>query len=116
MLSIERLEEFGTDTQTGLMRCMDSVDFYLRMVRMIREDGNFDVLDEALKGNDLNRAFEAAHALKGVTGNLALTALYEPLSELTELLRNHTETDYSGYIQKILEKKQELFDMIDSAE
>ena len=116
MLSIDKLIEFGADTKTGLMRCMDSEDFYLRMVGLLRKENNFDVLDEALQNNDLDRAFEAAHALKGVTGNLALTALYEPLSELTELLRNHTETDYSGYIQKILEKKQELFDMIDSAE
>jgi len=116
MLSIDKLIEFGADTKTGLMRCMDSEDFYLRMVGLLRKENNFDVLDEALQNNDLDRAFEAAHALKGVTGNLALTGLFEPISELTELLRSRTEMDYSEYREKVLAKKQELFEMIDNAE
>ena len=51
-------------------------------------------------------------ALKGVTGNLALTPLYDPICKITELLRSRTETDYTGYLRTILEKKDELAGMI----
>ena len=53
-------------------------------------------------------AFEAAHALKGVLGNLSLTSIYAPIVEITELLRNNTDMDYTSLLSNILEKKDEL--------
>ena len=44
-------------------------------------------LEQALENKDAKTAFEYAHALKGVYANLALTPLYTPTAELTELLR-----------------------------
>ena len=114
MLSIEGLKEYGADVKTGLERCMGSEDFYLRMVGMMRDDQSFSVLEEALSVNDLQKAFEAAHALKGVCGNLALTPLFEPLNEVTELLRARTEMDYTEYRKRITEAKDTLYRMIDS--
>ena len=113
MLSIAKLEEYGADVKTGLERCLGSEDFYLRMVGMLRNEDNFRILDEALAANDLDKAFEAAHALKGVTGNLALTRLFDQISELTELLRARTVMDYSGYREKIAEDKKLLDALID---
>lgn len=56
----------------------------------------------------MNAAFEAAHALKGITGNLALVPLYEPIVEITELLRARQEIDYADLLSGILTKKEEL--------
>ena len=53
-------------------------------------------------------AFEAAHALKGVLGNLSLTSIYAPIVEITELPRNNTDMDYTSLLSNILEKKDEL--------
>ena len=54
-------------------------------------------------------AFEAAHALKGVLGNLALTPIYDPVSEMTELLRaRNTTADYAGYIRKMWDARNRL--------
>ena len=50
-------------------------------------DANFGKLREAMAAGDAKAAFEAAHALKGAIGNLSLTPLYNPISELTERLR-----------------------------
>jgi HPt (histidine-containing phosphotransfer) domain-containing protein len=108
MLTVESLNEFGANTQEGLARCMNNADFYLKMVRMSADDQNFSALQEALAQNDLDRAFELAHALKGVMGNLSLTPLYDPISEMTELLRNRTEMDYSSYAQEIAQKYEQL--------
>ncbi|MBQ9046846.1 MAG: Hpt domain-containing protein [Solobacterium sp.] len=105
MITLEKLAAYGADTKTGLERCMNNEAFYLRLVGMILKEKSFDALEKAIAENNLRAAFEAAHALKGVAGNLALTPLYEPASEMTELLRAETQTDYSGYMKKILEQK-----------
>ena len=108
MLTIDALKEFGANTEEGLGRCMGSEDFYFKLVRMIPATGEFEKLSAAIGENDLDAAFEAAHSLKGVTGNLALTALYDPIVEITELLRARTEMDYSELLAKILTEKEKL--------
>ena len=87
MITLETLAEYGADTKTGLARCMNMQDFYIRLVKMELADGNFEKLSSALAAQNMQEAFEAAHALKGAVGNLALTPLYTPICELTERLR-----------------------------
>jgi len=86
--------------------------FYLGLVPKALDDENFGKLNAAIGAHDLDAAFAAAHGLKGMLGNLALTPLYEPVNEMTELLRSRTETDYAPYLQKINEKKEELNRMV----
>ncbi|MDD5942775.1 Hpt domain-containing protein [Fibrobacter sp.] len=70
--------------------------------------GQFRKLKDSIAAKDLKAAFEAAHALKGVLGNLSLTPLYTSVVEITELLRNNTDKDYKSLLDTILEKKDEL--------
>ena len=108
MITIEALKAFGADTEKGLERCMNKEDFYLRLVGMAIDDANIEKLRTAIDNNDLDHAFEAAHALKGTTGNLSLDPVYEPLCEITELLRSRTEMDYTELMDRILGKYDEL--------
>ena len=101
MLTIDALKELGVNTDEGLSRCMNNEAFYLRLVGMGIADGGFDRLESAIAAGDLDAAFEAAHALKGVLGNLSLTPAYEPASEITELLRSRTQTDYEPLLEKL---------------
>ena len=87
-VTIEALEAYGADVNAGLARCLGMQDFYLKLVDMELKDENFERLDRALAAQDVREAFDAAHALKGAVGNLGLTPLYGPLSEITEKLRN----------------------------
>lgn len=101
MLTIDNLAQFGVDTKDGVERCMGNEDFYLRLVNLIPGDQNFLKLFQAFEDNNLDAAFEAAHALKGVLGNLSLTPILDPVAEVTELLRSRTQMDYSPYAEKI---------------
>ena len=96
MMTIEKLREFGASVDEGMARCFNNEAFYLRLVGMGLADKNFDSLKAALEAGDTKAAFEAAHALKGSVGNLALTPLYNPISQLTELLRGKTEPVEAG--------------------
>ncbi|MBR0341899.1 MAG: Hpt domain-containing protein [Oscillospiraceae bacterium] len=104
MLTIEKMKEIGANTEEGLNRCMNNEAFYLRMVNLAISDDSFDQLKEAIEAGDLDRAFERAHAIKGVLGNVSLTNLFEPVSEMTELLRSRTDTDYSELLDRMFEE------------
>ncbi len=102
MITIEELKNLGADVQTGLARCVGKEDLYLKLVSMGLGDVKFEELETALQTQNLDKAFELCHALKGVIGNLALTPMFEALSSLTEKLRNHEAADYSAMYLDIM--------------
>ncbi len=108
MITIEKLNAFGADTADGLERCFGNESLYLKLVTTIPDDSTFERLEQKIAAKDLDGAFEAAHALKGVLGNLSLTPLYTLAVEITELLRNRTQMDYSALLVKFFEKRDEL--------
>ena len=112
MISLESLREYGADVETGMKRCMGNEALYLRLVSSIASESGFDKLKETLEQNDLHAAFEAAHALKGVLGNLSLTPLYDTASEITELLRAEKDMDYGPLLEKLILKRDELTDLL----
>lgn len=113
-MTIDDLKRFGADTEEGLHRCMGNENFYLRLVKMMPKDQNFAILYDSIAKGDLDAAFEAAHALKGALGNLSITALFDPVQEITELLRSRTQMDYTPLVSQIREKHQELEKLCES--
>jgi len=113
MLTIDALKQFGADVNDGLSRCMGNEAFYFKLIGKVVEDKNFQALEDAVAAKDLDAAFDAAHSLKGVLGNLALTPVYEPVFEITELLRERKDIDYSEYLKTISEKRSELAALIE---
>ncbi|MBP0954305.1 MAG: Hpt domain-containing protein [Oscillospiraceae bacterium] len=108
MLTIDDLRAFGADVDEGLMRCMNKEDFYLMLVGRAIDDQRLTVLEQQLAAGDLDAAFETAHALKGLYATLSLTPLTGPVSEMTELLRTRTDTDYSELLSRAGEQYEKL--------
>ncbi|MEE5992955.1 MAG: Hpt domain-containing protein [Oscillospiraceae bacterium] len=108
MLTIESLKAYGADVEDGLKRCMNFESFYLELVQTAIKDTKIESLETAIDSGNLNQAFEIAHAMKGMYTNLSLTPLSEPIIEITELLRNQTQTDYSALLSEIKAQYQKL--------
>ncbi|MBR3640933.1 MAG: Hpt domain-containing protein [Oscillibacter sp.] len=108
MLTIEKLKAYGADVREGLERCVNNEAFYLGLVAKVLPDRKLDELEEAIGRGDLDAAFEIAHTLKGLYGNLSLTPLYVPVCEMTEYLRSRTETDYSALLAEAKAQKEKL--------
>jgi len=111
MLTIDKLKEYGANVEEGLSRCMGQEAFYLKLVNMALQEASFDKLKDAIAAGDKDAAFEAAHSLKGVLGNLALTPIFQPASEMTELLRARKDADYDTLLQTILAERDKLIAM-----
>ena len=111
MITIEKLKAYGANVEEGLQRCMNNEDFYLMLVNKSLANNQIPNLEEAINNNDLQKAFEIAHALKGVYGNLSITPLYDAVVEITELLRNKVVMDYNPLVNKIKNLYQSLADL-----
>ena len=108
MLTIDKLREYGADVDEGLARCMNMEDFYIGLVENALADNRFPLLEQQIGDSELDKAFETAHALKGMYANLSLTPLIKPVSEMTELLRSRTNTDYSALLAEAKEQFEAL--------
>lgn len=57
------------------------------------DDASFTRLRDGLQENDGEKAFRAAHTLKGICLNLSFDTLYKPCAEITEALRDGRITE-----------------------
>ena len=108
MITIDKLRSFGADVDDGLVRCMNKEDFYLMLVGKALGDNRLDTLESQISEKNYDAAFETAHALKGLYANLSLSPLTKPVSEITELLRNRTDTDYSELLSEAKTQYEKL--------
>ena len=84
----EFYEIVGGDYKTALGRLMND-DFIKRMLSKFVLKNSFDLMIDGFKNKDVKTLFEAAHSFKGVTGNLALTSLYDKTCVIVEAVRDY---------------------------
>ena len=116
MLTLEKMRDLGIDPTDGLTRCMNNEVFFFKMISMAVANDYFDTLGPALEKNDLESAFEAAHAIKGLASNLGFGKLYEASYELTEKLRAKDYEDIEGFLSRTEEAQKEVLEAISGLE
>ena len=110
MLTTNDLRAWGANVDEALVRCMNNETFYLMLVGKAVRDPQFDRLEDACASGDLDQGFDAAHALKGMMANLALTPILQPVEKITELLRGRTKTNYTPLVEEIMQQRSRLME------
>ena len=106
------LKNWGADTETALNRFMGDEDLYIECLDMIVDDEHFAGLAKTITDGEYKQAFEHAHCLKGVSGNLGLTPLFEALCALVEPLRNEKYENLEDKLAVIETKHAEYNDIM----
>lgn len=83
------LAEHGIDYDAGVRRFMDDSALYEEMLCAFCREDELAAAEQAFRAGDTEGLFMQAHAIKGVSGNLDMPALYRASGMLTEALRNH---------------------------
>ncbi len=102
----KQLEEGGADVDITLKRFMGNEAIYMKFILKFLDDKNYDVIMDSLSKKDYAGAFAGAHSLKGVSGNLGLTPVYEASSSITELLRDKQDEEVD--VEKLNEAREQL--------
>lgn len=85
---MEELNALGANTKEGMGRVMDDADLYKMMLGMFVDSLEKDpVRVEEFDGASLDDLCHKIHTLKGTTGNLSLTPLFDAYMEILGLLR-----------------------------
>lgn len=79
----EIFEAYGGDYGITMARFINNEEMYMKFLDKFFEDDSISRLHTALEGNDLKGAFEAAHTLKGVAGNMGLTPLFDKVCAIS---------------------------------
>ena len=111
-MTVAELKALGADTEDGVKRCAGNEAFYLKLVPKALEEGKYTELANQIGEKNFEDAFETAHALKGVLANLSITPLYEVICEITELLRNRQDVDYSAVLEKMKAVRKGFADLL----
>ena len=77
----------GADIEEIMERFLGDEEFYIDCFKEFMLDDHFEALGKALEDQNYDQAFDCAHALKGVAGNLGLLPLYQAVGDIVSSLR-----------------------------
>ncbi len=121
MSLIDELEGMGAiNSKDALARLMNKTALYEKVLKKLpKELKRADEFLPSLASGDENKAFEIAHTLKGVAGNLSVTPLYKTYSDISDKLRGAVsggDTDPEGakkLFEDILPLQEEIISCIE---
>lgn len=107
-----KLSKAGVDVEQGLNRVGYSKEFYESLLKKFCEDDYYEQLKSALKQEECQEAFRYAHTLKGISGNLSMTRLYNAIAPLVEELRKGNLANAQALFPEVEAAYEVLMDVL----
>lgn len=96
-----KLFNAGINTKEGIARFNDNEALYEKWLFDFPKDNNYKLMLQAIKNEDVQRAYNHAHTLKGISGNLSMNRLYEKVCVLVEQLKEKNITNIDKILQEV---------------
>ena len=93
-------EETNSNYNNALSIMMNDM-LIARLLGKFMSNNSFEQIVSFYESKDYRNLFAAVHSFKGVTGNLALTPLYDLACEITELTRNSDDANIDKEIEEL---------------
>ncbi len=92
-MNVEQCYEAMRGNYAEVLSRLRTEERIVKFLKRVPSDANYEILCKAMKSGNADEAFRAAHTIKGICLNLAITALYRSSHELTEALRGKSQID-----------------------
>lgn len=112
MNMIEEMEQLGADTKDAISRFMGKAELYEKMLKKFPSVVESTPVQPYAQSGDFDTAASNAHALKGVTGNLSLTPLYENYTKIVDFYREGEPDKATALLDETLELQQKFLDAV----
>lgn len=110
---IEELKALGVNTEEAVARMAGNVSLYERMLVKFLDMMKNSSVQPDFDRNDYADIIESAHAIKGASGNLSLTPVYEAYSEVVRLLRANQPEEANKVLKKVMPVQTEIMNCIE---
>ena len=107
------LQDYGMDVDSTTARFGGNESLMMRFLTGFSKDPTMQSLRDAVAAADREAMKVAAHSLKGLTGNLGLTPLFEASTTLMNTLRQ-TEDDVSDLYDMVCDEYDRTVAMLDA--
>lgn len=108
----KQLLTVGIDINDGIQRFNGNIQLYEKFLYGFLSDPNYNIMIDAINKCDISSAFHAAHALKGIAGNLSLVELYKNIVPLVDLFRNNEMENVNEFLIPVKISYKAIFDVL----
>ncbi len=108
----EEMKKYGANITEAMERFMGNEAIYEKMLKKFPAAVESHQVAEYIKKGDNKTAVANAHTLKGVTGNLSITPLYNAYVEIVNLLRAEENDKALAATENILQLQQSIVECI----
>lgn len=103
-----------TDVDAALKRLSGNEAIYEQCLALFLEDQSMADFNDALENKAWDDAFTAAHALKGVAGNMGFVPLYHAAAEIVILIRSGRTDELSSSYRHLKRCYEDISTVISS--
>lgn len=101
MALLDELKALDVNVDEGLERMMGNSSLYERMlVKFVKVMNDLEVSPD-FDNNDYAEIIEKTHTIKGASGNLSVTPVYEAYTEIVNLLRSDKPEEAKEILRNI---------------
>lgn len=108
----EELKELGVNVDEGINRLMGNASLYEKMLGTFVNMLEKSTVDPDFDSENYDDVIETTHAIKGASGNLSITPVYEAYTKIVDLLRNKQPEEAREVLVKVLPVQEEIVNCI----
>ena len=112
MSFFDELRALGVNVDEGLKRINGNENLYKRLLGSFLKAIDANYVSADFDFHDYQDVIEKTHALKGTSGNLSLTPIYEAYTQIVDLLRAGKPEEAQPILEKILPVQEEIIQCI----
>ena len=109
---LQKLTTYGMDVTGTLARFGGNEALMMRFLLGFPKDQTMDSLRDAMASGDREAQKVASHSLKGLSGNLGLTPVFEASSAMMNALRASEDTNVTSLYEALDQAYQAALSMI----
>ncbi len=109
----EQMRAAGGNIEGALGRLMNNEKLYVRLLGKFKADANYQGLKDAVAQQQYEDAFNYAHALKGVAGNLGLDSLMNADIVIVEKLRSQNYEGLDADVVALTEAYDNIMEIVE---
>lgn len=107
-----KMVKAGIDVNEGIHRFNGKKEMYEKFLLNFPQNDLYGKLVEAIDNQDVKEAFQAGHALKGVTGNLSMKEFHDNLVPLVEELRADSLEHAKELLEPVAESYKKVMEVL----
>ena len=109
---LEELKSLGVDVEAGVQRLGGNKNLYTRLMGSFVKTINEYYVSTDFDGNAYKEATDRAHAIKGASGNLSITPIFEAYTQIVDLLRKDKPEEAREKLKEIMPTQEKIISCI----